>query len=212
MIPSYREFVQAHVYHNPCLSGLASFLKTPYKPFEDATIRCLDFSEECIRIHGKEPTLEECFEDISSALDQPNEKYLRRIILIENIDPSTVERLGIALDIDPLFFATYISTSFTGIDQGPPPPSIALFPTSSTSNDSLHLHYQRVIRLPLLGNSFPYEFKSSSNAPRSVRRLAPLSDTQPGLVRSCCSILSRTLNDRSWICKSIPAVVFCTTF
>ncbi|KAI1213574.1 uncharacterized protein F4807DRAFT_470863 [Annulohypoxylon truncatum] len=165
--PSYREFVGAQVCRNPCLNGLASFLSGPHKPFGD----------------------------ISLALYAPSEIYMRRILCMEDIDSYSIEKLGTLLDINPLFFATYISTSFVGIDKSPSPPLIALFPSALASDDSLHLHYQRVINLPSFPGSSrnPYEFKSSGNILRSVRRLASLFGTHPGLVRSCCSILLKII-------------------
>lgn len=206
MEPSYREFVRAQVYRNPCLQGLSSFFSNPYIPASSVPVHCLDFFPS----HGTKTIqrtmrLEACLSDITHVLNTPPRTCIRRIMCIEDIDPYSIEKLGMLLDINPLFFATYIGTSFIGVNKAPSPPLIALFPSSFASTDSLHLHYQRVIKLPTSkgSQSGPYEFKSAGNIPRSVRCLMPFPGTQPGLVRGCCSILLKILNDQSWICTSV---------
>jgi hypothetical protein len=205
MKPSYREFVVSQANRNPCLGGLASFLSTvPHTPSDTVSVCCLDFPlGDGAGGTERQMKLGECLLDVSSAIMRPSEMCIRRILLIEDIKPSMVEQLGVSLDISPLFFATYISTSFTGIDKAPPCPPVALFPTTFTSNDALHLHYQRAVNFPVAKGDYstPYEFKTSGCVPRSIRRLPTLSSTQPGLIRSCCSILLKHLNDESWICK-----------
>lgn len=202
MNPSYREFVEAQVHRNPCFSELSAFLSSPYKSFDSKPVYCVDFPPH-IGMKAVQSTmmLDACLSEVSSVAKNPSAICMRRVICIEDIDSQSIEQLGAVLDISPLFFATYLSTSFKGIDLAPSPPSVALFPSQYTTNTSLHLHYQRAIRLPYsLGPQSPYEFKSSGNIPRSIRRLAPLSSIQPGLIRSCCSILLKFLDNQSWIC------------
>jgi hypothetical protein len=212
MNPSYREFVEAQVNRNPCLSGLASFLSTtPLKPYDNVPVSCLDFSPEGgTNATERRVTLEECLSDISYAIGKPSAVQMRRVLIIEDISPYAVEQLGALLDIDPLSFATYINTSFAGIDKAPPCPSASLLPSRFTSSDSLHLHYQRVIKLPSSAR-YPqnlYHFKSFGNISRSIRRLTSISGTEPALMRSCCSVLLKTLSDESWICMFHP---YCVT-
>lgn len=204
MNPSYREFVEAQVHRNPCFSELATFLSRPYKSFDSKLVHCLDFPPHLDRKAVQSTmTLDACLSEVSFVAKDPSRKCIRRVICIEDISSQSIEQLGAVMDISPLFFASYLSTSFKGIDQAPSPPSVALFPSQVTTNNSLHLHYQRAIKFPCsLASNSPYEFKSSGNIPRSIRRLAPLSGLKPGLIRSCCSILLKILDDQSWICMS----------
>jgi hypothetical protein len=204
MNPSYREYVEAQVHRNPSLRGLAGFLSSPYQSLDDILVSCLDFTlGQDIKMTERRMPLEECLSELTDAMEMPSKIHIRRILLLEDVNPYSVEKLGTLLDINPLDLATYVSTSFTGIDTAPPPPAMAMFPSRWATGDSLHLHYQRVIQLPLASDNphHPYEFKSSGNVPRSVRHLTPLSGVQPGLIRSCCSILLKILNNQSWICK-----------
>ncbi|RDW75406.1 hypothetical protein BP6252_06548 [Coleophoma cylindrospora] len=204
MKPTYYDFVKYLVEQNPCLSGLANFLSTcPYSPADNRTVYCHDYNlDDGLKSVERSMKFGECLADIACAIKEPAETCLRRIVFIEDISPHCVEQLGTLLDIDPMFFSNYINTSFGGLDRAPPPPPLALFPSRLTSKDSLHLHYQRLLKLNLsTGTSNGlYDFKSSGNVPRSVRCLASLSGTRPGLARSCCSILLKILNKKSWIC------------
>ncbi|KAI1439367.1 hypothetical protein F5Y02DRAFT_426302 [Annulohypoxylon stygium] len=204
MHPSYREFVEAQVYRNPCLSGLANFLsRSPYNPSDSTLVHCIDFpSGHDMEVTEKKIRLDACLSDISHSIKDPFNICMRRIICIEDINPYTIERLETLLDMNPLFFATNINTSFKGIDKAPSPPLVALFPSSFATNDSLHLHYQRVIKLPTSSrqSQSPYKLQGSGVITRDIRRLTPLSNTQPGLTRSCCSTLLKVLNNQSWIC------------
>ncbi|KAI1092368.1 hypothetical protein F5B19DRAFT_454446 [Rostrohypoxylon terebratum] len=206
MRTSYREFVEAQVYRNPCLRGLADFLsRSPYSPSDNVPVHCLDFSlshEGTTKVIEKTIRLDVCLSDISHSIRAPPEPPIRRIMCIEDINPYTVERLGAILEINPLFFATNINTSFVGIDKAPPPPVVALFPSSFAAPDSLHLHYQRVIKVPTSSgrSQGPFVSQGPGNVSRNVRCLTTLSGTQPGLIRSCCSTLLKALNNQSWIC------------
>ncbi|RDW85437.1 hypothetical protein BP5796_03762 [Coleophoma crateriformis] len=204
MKPTYCDFVKDQVERNPCLSGLANFLSTcPYSPADNRNVHCHDYTlEGSLESIDRNMEFEECLAGIACAIKEPAQTRLRRIVFVEDISPHCVEQLGTLLDIDPMFFSNYINTSFSGFDKAPPPPPLSLFPSRLTSKDSLHLHYQRVLRLNFSTGVLKdlYDFKSSGNVPRSVRCLASLSGTRPGLARSCCSILLKILNRKSWIC------------
>ncbi|KAF5007510.1 hypothetical protein FDECE_6157 [Fusarium decemcellulare] len=122
-----------------------------------------------------------------------------RLLLIENITPDLIVRVGQALDIDPLFFADYIVTNFEDIEKEPPPPSLAILPSLISKKEYLHLHYQQVLDM---GSAEPfidaaYGLKTDSNVPRNVRRLTPLSARQLALARASCSIFFRNIGSSS---------------
>jgi hypothetical protein len=115
-----------------------------------------------------------------------------------------IDILGETLDVDPVFFAGHVTTDFSDIEQAPPPPSLALFPSQAAEWGYLHIHYQQVLDLgstDSFGGS-AYALKTESNIPRNTRRLPPLSGRQFALARACCSVLVKIL-DTAWICKAL---------
>ncbi|KAI1330472.1 hypothetical protein F5Y16DRAFT_18533 [Xylariaceae sp. FL0255] len=203
MKPSYRDYVRVQAGRNPCLSGLVSFLSTgAYHPqLEKVNIYCLEHpARPDTTATVRRVSFDDCAVEVQRG--RASGKCVRLTIFIEDVTPDLIEKFGALLDIDPMFFANYISTSFEGMEE-PLPPAMALFPTRMASSQMLHIHYQKVVDLQHQSqdDSPAYHvFQNSNTVPRSARRLLPMSGTEPGLIRGCCSILLRTLSPLSWVC------------
>jgi hypothetical protein len=127
-----------------------------------------------------------------------------RLIMVEDISPQLISLVGNALDIDPIFFADYVNTSFENIEIAPPPPSLAILPSLLSQRGYLHLHYQQVLDLGTAETfrDAAYALKTDSNVTRNIRRLVPLSGKQLALARATCSLVIKTIGSSS-ICQCV---------
>ncbi|KAK3901711.1 hypothetical protein C8A05DRAFT_44695 [Staphylotrichum tortipilum] len=192
---SYRDFVQSRCQTNPCVTGLAEYLRRG--PGAASTIVTLDYPRSGQSAPNPQTVAEA---DLTKLIDATS-TTAGQVLLVENIQPHLISLLGEILDVDPIFFAGHVTTEFQDIEKAPPPPSLALFPSQIAEKAYLHLHYQQVLDLGR-ADAFKfssYSLKSDSNVPRNVRRLPRLSGRQLALARACCSILVKKI-DCSWIC------------
>lgn len=193
----YVDSVRLRSLRNPCLGDLVTHLKRA--PKVDCTIRVLEYDVDgtvlssLAQIDQKE--LPRLFQDPGQALG--------RVLLIENLRPDVISCLGEHLDVDPLFFADYITTDFQGIDKAPPPPSLAFCPSQIVERGHVHIHYQQIIDLgnPGYHKNPEYGLHTEHNIPRNIRQLPPLSGRQLALSRACCSILVKRRDD-TWYSES----------
>ncbi|GKU06199.1 unnamed protein product [Fusarium langsethiae] len=191
----YLAFINHRAQYNPCIKGLDTFLQQ--KPVRASKILCIDYP-----CHGpwtsqlQVVTVQQ--DDLVTSLETIAPTTMR-IVLIEDITPHLMSLVGSALDIDPLFFAEYVNTSFEDFEFSPPPPSIAIVPSLLSESGCLHLHYQQILDLgdaAVFSNS-PYALKTVTNIKRTIRRLPPLSGKQLALARSACSLLVKKLDTAS---------------
>ena len=200
ILRTYKDFIGFRQERNPCVGGLLRFLANKRFPQSSCHVHTVDFSFD--RDMDRIPEVKTVsHDDFPSALT-PTPPGQGRIIVIEDLHPAFLEVLGSTLDIDPLFFADYVLTSLDDVETLPAPPSVALAPSQIVSQeDWFHIHYQQIVELFDTDHSikeFPWVFKTSSNVPRSVRRLPMLQGRQLGVVRGCCSILLKRFS-QSWI-------------
>ncbi|KAI1124588.1 hypothetical protein F5Y10DRAFT_249000 [Nemania abortiva] len=198
---SYRNFISFRQQSNPCIAELSQFLDNRYLP-KDA---CRVYAMDCVpksREEDQPRGFEEVqIDDLHLFLRPPLPAGQGRVLIVEDIHPSIIETLGIALDIDPAFFADYIMTKYDEIEKSPAPPSIALVPSHLVSQeDRLTIHFQKIVDLGSEGTFLdsPWTLQTRTNVPRSVRRLSPISGRQLGIVRGCYSILRKPFS-QGWI-------------
>lgn len=182
---SYADSVRLRSLRNPCLGALAKHMKTT--PLADSTIRLLEYYVDGTVLRSL-PQFDQ--RELTRLFEGP-EQAAGRILLVENVRPDVMSCLGTNLDLDPIFFADYITTEYQGIDKAPPPPSLAFCPSQIIERGHVHIHYQQIINLGNTGyhNDLEYSLHTKHNVPRNIRRLPQLSGRQLALSRACCSIL-----------------------
>lgn len=200
---SYTGFINIRSRANPCIKGLAEHIKRP--KLSQSTVVLLEYSasdnappcpmkRDIVRPESELPKL---FGKVEAS-----NPISGRVLLVENIHSGLIELLGQHLDIDPIFFASHITTDHQGIDKAPPNPSLAFYPSQISERRHLHCHYQQVIDLGKahgLKDSV-YLLQTDANVPRNIRRLPTLSGGQLALTRGCCSIVLRRLG-KIWYSK-----------
>ena len=194
---SYRDLVAMQCRNNPCLVGLSKYLSSKTL-LSRSTIFSIIYPRD--GGYAAKPVGQLNLEDINGPQDI-DPTIAGHILLVQDIEPDVIDALGCAFDIDPLFFASHISTDFGGIEKAPPPPSLAFPPSLLAERGYVNIHYQRVLDLGdvNLYKTSAYTLKTPSNIPRNVRRLPPIGGCQLGLARGCCSILVKNLGS-TWIC------------
>lgn len=182
---SYADSVRLRSLQNPCLGGLARYME--HVPKVDSTIRLLEYN-----VDGTVPSGVTPFDQRQLLRMIEGQKHVTgRVLLIENLRSDVISCLGEHLDVDPIFFAEYITTDYQGIDKGPPPPSLAFCPSQIIERGHVSIHYQHIIDLGDTGyqTNPGYDLHTDHNVPRNIRRLPSLSGRQLALSRACCSIL-----------------------
>lgn len=200
---SYMNYVKLRARSNPCINGLERYLQQPGT--RSSSVVYIDYptgpnSPELQPIRAESDKITNLIDTIPPAIT--------RLILIEDISPQLISLVGNRLDIDPLFFADYVNTSFENIELAPPPPSLAILPSLLSQRGYLHLHYQQVLDLGEAGifQDAAYALKTDANVTRNIRRLVPLSGKQLALARATCSLFIKLLGSSS-ICKHIDIII-----
>lgn len=200
---SYETLIRHRVDINPCLASFQMFLRKPQIHAKPCEISIIDYNRDGSQISSAR-TQEWKGEIDSISLTSISEQICGRLLIIEDISASMISSLGTRLNIDPMFFANYISTEFHNLEDKPPPPSLALFPSYwSSRSDMFHLQYQRVVDL---GKGTIYNqtvaTKTLGNVPRNVRRLPGLQRRHIGIARGCCSVWMKKIVN-TWICTTL---------
>ncbi|KAF9762319.1 hypothetical protein IL306_003466, partial [Fusarium sp. DS 682] len=115
--PTYLDYVTARARTNPCISGLEKYFTQRAK--FPSKIAYFDLTS---KPQTSPVVVEES--DFANVLRPPVQRTTR-LILIEDITTQLILQLGQALDIDPMFFAEYVDSSFADIEKAPLPPSLA---------------------------------------------------------------------------------------
>lgn len=207
---SYFDFTKWRADRNPCLQPFVEFLKNGSQdPKRGSTIYSIDYAQNpSTQVEIRRTSLDEVLQHVKPSLlgttvqRLASASTLRRMVLVEDIDVSTIQTLGSRLDIDPLFFAHYIFTELQDITSSPPPPALVSLPSTFMDKSSIHLHYQQILDL---GQADPeavgtYKFQTQGNVKRSVRCTPSISRMQPAILRGCCSAFLKHL-DNGWICS-----------
>ncbi|CAG7560615.1 unnamed protein product [Fusarium equiseti] len=192
---SYKDQVMLRAQSNPCINGLERYLQQRGTRPSNAVYMDYPTAEQ----HPPEPEPIKVAEDKITNLIDTLPAATTRLIMVEDISPQLISLVGNALDIDPIFFADYVNTSFENIEIAPPPPSLAILPSLLSQCGYLHLHYQQVLDLGTAEKfeDAAYALKTDSNVTRNIRRLAPLSGKQLALARATCSLLVKEFESSS---------------
>ena len=200
---SYIDYVRLRAQSNPCINELERYLQQPATRSSNVVYTDYPTEQSSPGLHPirAEP------DKITNLIDTLP-PATTRLILIEDISSQLISLVGKRLDIDPLFFADYVSTSFENIELAPPPPSLAILPSLLSQREYLHLHYQQVLDLgeAVLFKNAAYALKTDANVTRNIRRLVPLSGKQLALARATCSLFIKLLGSSS-ICKHIDIII-----
>ena len=199
---SYKDYVQLRARLSPCINGLERYLQQPST--RSSNVVYIDYparqsSPEIQPIRAEHDKITNLIDTLPPATT--------RLILIEDISPQLTSLLGNALEIDPIFFADYVNTTFENIELVPPPPSLAILPSLLTQRGYLHLHYQQVLDLgeAEIFKSAAYALKTDANITRNIRRLVPLSGKQLALARATCSLFTKLFRNSS-ICTYLATM------
>ena len=166
MESKYTEFVDFLSARYPTLTALARFLRTgPQNPAYESLIRVISVDRNGAADGARDVTLAELLYHIK---DQATcQQASGTVVLLEDPSPAHVEKLGAALDINPLFFAGHVATGYEDVEKQPPTPIMTMFPSQGAAQDFIHIHYQKVLDLgderDLQGT--PYKLAVPGNIP-----------------------------------------------
>jgi hypothetical protein len=183
---SYRSYVKALCLRNPSLKNLDRFMSDPNGSSYGCSVAALDFLDGVchpkVRSKVDVAKLNQEFHENKQLRSAP--KLQGRILLIEDLTRDVVEMLGLALDIDPLFFAMHLHViSRAGIRHQTP--DQATLPSRFTSQNFINTSYHRAITCGAVsvdGGRFKRDTVID-------RKLIFLPSTTIGLVQHCVSII-----------------------
>ncbi|KAG7001407.1 hypothetical protein G7Y79_00032g067600 [Physcia stellaris] len=125
-----------------------------------------------------------------------------RILIVEDLTRDVIEQLGSQLNIDPYFFASHLDVFQPDIST--PRPYLSKLPSMARNQDSLFLHYHRVLEVDSL--TCQSTLVQAMNVPRKVKLLPPTKGVSTGIARRigfarhCCSVLRTSGKDGLWLC------------
>jgi hypothetical protein len=201
---SYAAYVRTLVPRYPSLTVLAEYLDNRPRTTSKTSISTLSILKNGVVDALSSNDVDDVIFHLKSHSLESQKTAVGLTILLE--DPSAIymERLGVALDINPLFFAGHIATFYEPIEKRPLPPVRCMHPSQVATQNFMHLHSQRVLDL---GDSrqahgcFAHKLIMPGNIPRNVRQTQSLSGRLIGILRACTSILFKEFHDRKWVCK-----------
>ena len=191
---SYKSYVQARTQWNPCLKNLSQFLHDDTASQHLCHITSLEFSSASCAPSRRSLDLDSLAALLRGTAKE-NDDISGRILIVEDSSNHVLEVLGSLLNIDPLFFASYIDTF--QIDIATTRPSTVALPSTTRSQKFLNLHYHRVVEFEDLKSN--QVLHRDMNVPRKVKILPRLKGMKIGLVRHCCSILKTQGRDGLWL-------------
>lgn len=194
---TYRNHVITQSERNPCLSRLHKFLDDANSRRHLSGIATLRFfhgsDEPLFQRHEQDDLYSIITRDISS-----DQSHLRgQILLIEELSADVVEILGTVLDIDPLFFTSYIYGADRSVNGQTP--DLATLPSRTRRVNYLNVWYQRTIVLQEQSDQ-QQKLLRDMNISRKVVILPSINETTVGLVQHSCAVLKDVHERNSWLC------------
>ena len=103
---SYQDFIKAQVQRYPCLQNLVDFFNNGNVSQQTCTVTCLEVSES--RCRGPKNLDLESLQTLLNNEHKKSSDLKGRLLIVQDPSTNVIETPGSRLDIDPLFFATYI--------------------------------------------------------------------------------------------------------
>lgn len=200
---TYQRYVDTRTEHNPCVQNLANFLSSPRPRDSKVKIVSLDFYDGISRPEHRNvlvkelPQLLDAFhrqdnKEMHLQPQQVNEKgskepnrYLK-LLLVQDLTKDVIELLGTSLNIDPIFFASHVHTSFKG--GGIQTSDVALLPSRVRTQNYINIHYHRTVTFDGVLKP-PKKLFRDGNLDRKVVVLPLTGRTYIGLAQHSISIL-----------------------
>lgn len=192
----YASFVAAQTRPTPSLEQLSRFLSHDISMRYSCRIACLEFSVASGTPSHKSLTLN----DLASLLHDESlgsNSLQGRILIVEDLTRDIIELLGSTLNVDPFFFASHIDVFQPSIATSRP--YMATLPSVASTQDSLTLHYHRVLQFD--SPTHKRTLLQATNVPRKVKILPSTQGVNVGLARHCCSVLKTVGKDGLWLCE-----------
>lgn len=195
---TYRQYVDTRTKHNPCVANLAKFLSNPRPKGGNVAITSLDLydgessPEERSVLLNELPQLLDEFRQAHSPFETVDKKgregssHYLEILIVQDLTKDVVELLGSSLNIDPIFFASHIHTSFKGGDIQTP--DLASLPSRIRTQNYINIHYHRTIAVKDVPQP-PKKLIREGNLDRKVVILPWTERSYIGLAQHCVSIL-----------------------
>ncbi|UKZ93130.1 uncharacterized protein TrAFT101_008054 [Trichoderma asperellum] len=195
----YRSRVKAQMERNPSLVGLYDFLSQPGARPRCSRIVSLDFAA-----HDKSPTCRLIQPtDLALEVHKPRPSphpgapiQSGQILIVEDISPEEIEILGGALELDPCFFASYISRTWRNLKAQDP--QACTLPSRERRQGFVPLYYHRTIVAHGL-EPHTAQLLRTCNHPRKLFVLSPVKGQRLGLAQHACVVSSMVRADGRWI-------------
>lgn len=195
----YRSRVKAQMERNPSLVGLYDFLSQPGARPRCSRIVSLDFAA-----HDKSPTCRLIQPtDLALEVHKPRPSphpgapiQSGQILIVEDISPEEIEIVGGALELDPCFFASYISRTWRNLKAQDP--QACTLPSRERRQGFVPLYYHRTIVAHGL-EPHTAQLLRTCNHPRKLFVLSPVKGQRLGLAQHACVVSSMVRADGRWI-------------
>ena len=205
-VQSYRSRVAALCHRQPCLLHLSKFLSHSYPTGdEQGQIACLEFYGSGMvpgveRLSVNELALRLQRASLHHHKNEKGQSVLGRILILEELTAQTIEMVGSALNVDPLFFAAHLHTSRT--EQTVTSPPVKVLPSRAWKGDLFHIRYSRpLVFYADTTHATPRKLLCKAN----VRRKASVSNSPNGVsigtVQREISILTCKKEGECWLCE-----------
>ena len=123
---------------------------------------------------------------------------LGQILIVEDISPSAMEMLGLELEIDPFFFASYLHRAWR--KSSTQSPLNCTLPSRERGQNFVALYSQRSLTFPSL-DSQNRQMVQMGNQMRKVMVLPSARESCIGLAQHHCSVLLKQADGKPWIGK-----------
>jgi hypothetical protein len=194
MIHSYQNLVAAKCLQQPYLQNLSNFLTHSHRYHNPSRIACLEFTADSMPRH-----LSLSLDGLAQMLQNSRrcESILGQILILEDLTRDAIEILGSSLQIDPLFFASFLRTS--RVERTADTPGPYVLPSRAKNCDFIHIPYTQPLKLHEVAT--PCKLLCNANVRRKARVSHTARGSSVGYASRGFSILMRVESNKSWLCE-----------